>query len=184
MKRLWPAIACVLLVADFRANAQQTRQEVTRSEDPAADARPNSSKVPDVYAVTTAFKRVIVVRLKYKTDLLAGIEKIVKQENIRNAVFLSAMGSVRNYRVHVVNNGDFPSKDLFVSDPSAPADILSVGGYVMNGRIHAHITLATGDKAFGGHLESGTSVFTFAAITLGVVGDDADFSHLDDKTYR
>jgi hypothetical protein len=27
-------------------------------------------------------------------------------------------------------------------------------------------------------------VFTFAVVTLGVLGDDADFSHLDDKTYR
>jgi hypothetical protein len=27
-------------------------------------------------------------------------------------------------------------------------------------------------------------VFTFAVITIGVMKDGADFSHLDDKTYR
>jgi len=46
------------------------------------------------------------------------------------------------------------------------------------------MTLANPDKAFGGHLEPGTSVFTFAAITLGVLDDKADLSRLDDKTLR
>ena len=46
------------------------------------------------------------------------------------------------------------------------------------------MTLATPDKAFGGHLEPGTTVFTFAIVTLGVLKDDADLSHLDDKSYR
>ena len=183
MNAIHRTLALIFLAAYLTA-AQQTRQEITRSENPAEDARENSNKVPDAYTVTTMFKRVVIVRVKYKADLLAGIENMIKQEKIKNAIFLSAMGSVRGYRIHVVNNREFPSKDLFVSDPTAPADIVSVGGYVMNGRVHAHITLANGEKAFGGHLESGTSVFTFASITLGVVDDDADFSHLDDKTYR
>ena len=50
--------------------------------------------------------------------------------------------------------------------------------------MHPHITLATPDKAFGGHLEPGTIVFTFAVVTIGVLQDSADLSHLDDKSYR
>ena len=48
----------------------------------------------------------------------------------------------------------------------------------------ARTSLATPDKAFGGHLEPGTSVFTFAIITVGVLNDGADLSRVDDKTYR
>ncbi|MBI3696121.1 MAG: hypothetical protein HY238_14930 [Acidobacteria bacterium] len=40
------------------------------------------------------------------------------------------------------------------------------------------------EKSFGGHLEAGTSVFTFAIVTLGVLPDNVDFKRLDDKTYR
>jgi hypothetical protein len=36
------------------------------------------------------------------------------------------------------------------------------------------ITLANPDKACGGHLEPGTNVFTFAIVTLGVLGDGVD----------
>jgi predicted DNA-binding protein with PD1-like motif len=54
----------------------------------------------------------------------------------------------------------------------------------MNGRLHPHITLATPQHAFGGHLEPGTKVFTFAIVTVGVLPDDLDLSKLDDKDYR
>ena len=165
--------------------AQETRREITNtSPRPADDARPNSAAVPDVYAIPTQFERVLVLRFKFDTDLLAGMEKMVKQEKIRNAVILSGAGSVRGYHVHQVSNRDFPSKNMFVKDPTAPADLIGMNGYIMDGRIHAHVTLANPDKSFGGHLEPGTNVFTFAIVTLGVLKDGADFSHLDDKAYR
>jgi uncharacterized protein len=41
-----------------------------------------------------------------------------------------------------------------------------VTGYVIEGRVHAHITIVNTERAFGGHLEPGTKVFTFAVVTL------------------
>ena len=46
------------------------------------------------------------------------------------------------------------------------------------------MTLATPDGAFGGHLEPGSNVFTFAVVTLGILSDSMDLSRVDDKTYR
>jgi predicted DNA-binding protein with PD1-like motif len=140
--------------------------------------------VPDVWAVSGRFDRVLVLRFKFDTDLLAGMEKMVKQEKIRNAVILSAAGSVTGYQVHQVSNRTFPSKNMFDKDPTAPADLIGMNGYVIDGKIHAHVTLANPEKAFGGHLEPGTTVFTFAIVTLGVMNEGVDFGHLDDKTYR
>ena len=73
---------------------------------------------------------------------------------------------------------------MFVKDAAAPADLISMNGYVIEGKIHAHMTLATPDHAFGGHLEPGTSVFTFAIVTIGVLNDGVDLSRVDDKSYR
>jgi predicted DNA-binding protein with PD1-like motif len=166
------------------ASAQQTRTEVTKPTTEFDDSKPNSDKVPEVYSVSGQIQRVLVLRFKYQADLLEGLEKVVKQEKIRNAVILAGVGSVRNYHVHSVSNREFPSKNVYVKDPTAPADIVSVNGYVVNGQVHAHITLTDPDEAFGGHLESGTNVFTFAAITLGVLSGDVNLDHLLDKTYR
>ena len=165
--------------------AQQTRREaVNPAPNPSDDRKLNDVRVPDVYATSGTFERVVVLRFKFGTDLLAGFEKMVKQEEIHNAVILSAFGSVRGYQVHQVSSRDFPSKDMFVKDPTAPADIIGMNGFVIDGRIHAHVTLANPEKAFGGHLEPGTSVFTFAVVALGVLAPGADLSRLDDKTYR
>jgi hypothetical protein len=46
------------------------------------------------------------------------------------------------------------------------------------------MTMANADKAFGGHLEPGTNVFTFAIVTVGVLPDSLDLTKLDDKSYR
>lgn len=165
--------------------SQQTRVEKTMpATPPSADAKPDSPNVPDVIATTTQFERVVVLRFKHQAELLSTLEGAVKQNKIRNGVILSAFGSVRNYQYHTVSNRTFPSKDTFVKDPTAPADIISMGGFIMNGRVHPHITLSTPDKAMGGHLEPGTNVFTFAVVTIGVLPDALDLSRLDDKTYR
>ena len=105
--------------------AQETRHEVVnRAANPADDAKAPNPQVPDVYAIDTQFQRVVILRFKFDTDLLAGIEKMVKQEKIRNAVILSAAGSVRGYQVHQVSNREFPSKNTYVKNPVAPADLI------------------------------------------------------------
>ena len=174
-----------LLVAITMAgalSAQETRREVTNNTPD--DKNPLSAKVPDVYAISATVERVVVLRFKFDTDLLAGLEKMVKQEKIKNAVILSAFGSVRGYQVHQVSNRDFPTKNMFVTDPTKPADIIGMGGFVMGGKVHPHITLAVPERSFGGHLEPGTKVFTFAVVTLGILPDNIDFGKLDDKNYR
>ena len=93
-------------------------------------------------------------------------------------------GQVKGYQLHVVSNRTFPSKNIFVRDPTSPADLISMNGYVIEGRVHAHMTLANADNAFGGHLEPDTKVFTFAVVTLGVLSDEVDLRRVDDKTYR
>ena len=173
-----------LLATSARADAQQTRTEVARPSTTVDDSKPNSDTIPEVYAIGGQFERILVLRFKYQTDLLRGLERMVKQHSIRNAVILSGIGSVRNYEFHTVSNRTFPSKNIYVKDPTAPADIVSMNGYVIDGRVHAHVTLTDADKAFGGHLEAGTNVFTFAVVTIGVLSDGMDLNRVDDKSYR
>ena len=181
--RVLPAFVLAIMIA-ASLPAQKTRRQVTMATTPEQDAKSNSPDVPEGVAISTQFERVVVFRFKHQTDLLGGIRALIEKERIRNAVILSGVGSVRNYQIHSVSNRDFPSENIFIEDKSAPADIISVNGYVFDGRLHPHITLTDGDTAFGGHLEPGTNVFTFAIITLGVFGDDVDMHRLDDKTWR
>ena len=182
--RLPLRIALLALLATTVLFAQETRRtEVNPSANPADDAKENSSAVPDVYALTGHFDRIVILRFKYKAELLAGLQQMVKQEHIQNGVILSGAGSVRGYQIHQVANRTMPSKDTFEKNPTQAADLVSMNGYIINGRVHAHMTLGLPDKAIAGHLEPGTTVFTFAIITIGVM-NDTDLSRVDDKTYR
>ena len=138
---------------------------------------------PAVLSLSTEIKGLVLVRLKYNTDLLEGLQQAVKEEKIKNAVILSGVGSVTSYRVHAVSNTTLPAK-LAYTQRAGAMDLIAVNGYVLDGRIHAHITMTDDQKAFGGHLHEGTKVFTFAIVTLGILDDDLDLSRFDDSTWR
>ena len=130
------------------------------------------------------FERVVILRFKHQADPLAGLERMVKEQKIRNAVILAAIGSVRGYHYHMVSNRTFPSKNIFIKNPEAPAAITTMSGYVIDGQLHPHITFSNEKQAFRGHREPGTEVFTLAAVTIGVLGDDGNLKRLDDRTCR
>jgi predicted DNA-binding protein with PD1-like motif len=176
-------LAAVLTTAGVLC-AQEARRTVPNpSPNPADDSKPNSSAVPDAYALVGHFDRIVVIRLKYKANLLEGMRKVIKEQHIQNGVILSAIGSLRGYEIHTVSNRDMPSEDTFVKNPTQPADLVSMNGYVINGRIHAHMTIATPEKVIAGHVEEGNEVFTFAIVTIGVM-NGTNLDKIDDKTYR
>jgi predicted DNA-binding protein with PD1-like motif len=173
-------LVLALLALTVPAKAQIKRHPATPE-----DARANDPKVPDSYAIVGKFDRVVVLRMKFKTDLLTEMEKQVKAQHITNAVILSGIGSVRGYRFHNVTGRDYPVPDMFVSAPNTPADFIGMNGYIVNGVIHAHIILALGDDkgtTVSGHLEKGTQILTFGIVTLGVL--NTDLGRVDDLTYR
>jgi predicted DNA-binding protein with PD1-like motif len=179
MTRALPVLFGLLLLAPLPALA------ATRIVDTApasSDNKPNSDAVPDAYAISGSFSRIVVIRVKFQTDLLAGIEKQVKAQNIRNGVILAGIGSLRGYSVHQVANRDFPTRNIFTEERDTPCDLVGMNGYVVDGKVHAHMTVGTGAKAIAGHLEPGTEVFTYAIVTIGVL--DADLKGVDDKAYR
>ena len=141
------------------------------------------ASAPDVHIATAQIRNVVVVRLKNGVDILDGLKQAVARQKIRNAVVLSGFGSVTSYHVHVVENSVLPPKDAFVK-AKRPLDILGASGYVIGGKVHAHMTFSDTKHGFGGHLEPGTNVFTFCTVTLGVLDDDADISRIDDFTWH
>jgi predicted DNA-binding protein with PD1-like motif len=163
------------LAGGARAASSPTSVRSARAEGAAA--------VPDAYTLTSHFTRIVVVRLKNQVDILQGLRAAVAREKIRNAVILSGAGSLVSYHVHVVSNTTLPATEAFFKE-QGPFDLLTANGYIIERRVHAHISFATPQRAMGGHLEPGTRVFTFAIITLGVLDDATSLKRLDDQTWR
>ncbi len=186
LKRIFIVMAALLAMGSRidTVLAQPVITKVVKPTTPEEDSKPNSDTVPEVIPIPVELDRILILRFKYKTDLLKGLEKAVAENGIRNGVILSGIGSVRNYHIHSVSNSVFPSENVYIKDTDAPSDLVSMDGYIIDGRVHVHVALTNEEEAFGGHLEYGTSVFTFAVITVGVFKDGTDLTRVDDKTYR
>jgi len=127
-------------------------------------------------AERTSIKNLIFIRLNPGDDLLASLEEAAKTHSIKNAVILCGIGSARSHHFHVVGTRENPPRNDFVKDEQA-SDIAGISGYIIEGRVHAHIVHSDTEKAFGGHLHHGVEVLTFAILTLAEV--DYDFTGFD-----
>jgi len=150
---------------------------------PAGSTSDNETAASAVHTVSSHFSRVVVVRLKNDADLLESLKTAVAQERIKNAVILSGAGSLTSYHVHVVSNTVFPPTNAFFQG-TGPYDLLTTTGYIIDGRVHAHISFSDTQKTLGGHLEPGTRVFTFAILTLGVLEEPASLDRFDDYAWH
>lgn len=118
-----------------------------------------------------------MVRLSCGDDILANLKAAVAKEKIKNASIILGFGSVSSYHFHVISTRTNPPVNSF-SKGDYPLDILNLNGLVIDGRIHAHITLGDNKVALGGHLEPGCIAQTFSVIALNEY-DGANFTDWD-----
>jgi predicted DNA-binding protein with PD1-like motif len=123
----------------------------------------------------TNHERVVAFRLKPGEDLQIGIEKVVKQNDIKAGWINSCVGSLTNYQIRFANQ---PKSDSGLGH----FEIVSlVGTLSVNGsHIHLSISDSTG-KTIGGHLMEGCKIYTTAEIVI-TTSDRFDFERAEDGT--
>ncbi|HPC36383.1 MAG TPA: DNA-binding protein [Candidatus Marinimicrobia bacterium] len=139
-------------------------------------------KTSDIQIFTSEFERIEIVRMRSGTDLLEGLNEAVNSRKIKNGVILAGIGAVTDYHYHVVSSKNLPPDEEYPK-ASVPMDLISVQGYILNGRVHAHIALSDENSVVGGHLEPGTKALTFFIITIGVLPDSLKIENLDNYKF-
>jgi len=135
-----------------------------------------------IQSVKSGFDRIEIIQMKPDMDMLEGLNMVVSDKGIKNAVILAGIGSVTDYHYHVVSDKNLPPAQEFPK-ASVPMDLVSVQGYILNSRVHAHISLSDENSVVGGHLEKGTKALTFFIITIGVLPDSIDIANFDKYTF-
>ena len=130
-----------------------------------------------MFAQTFTASRFVALRLDPGEDVLLALGAAAKAEGIGNAAILSGVGSLSSYHYHVVASTNLPPGNVFEAG-EGPFDIVTVTGVIIDGRVHAHITFSDTQAAYGGHLEEGCTVLTFAVIVLAET-DDVSFAGWD-----
>ena len=166
---LWLALTCVASSAPppSAAGAPADRQ----------------GSAPPAYTTSAPVARMVMIRLRNGTDVLEGLKQGIAEQRVKNAVIVGGFGSVIRYHVHVVSTQELPTRDVFMK-VDRPQDVLNVSGYVIDGRLHPHMTMADEKVAAGGHVEPGTQVLTFLNVALAVLPDEASLARFDDWQWR
>ena len=121
--------------------------------------------------------RTVVLKIESGEDLLAGITEGAKKAGILTGIILNGIGSITKYHLHVVETSNLPPGNIFWRD-TGPFDVDVINGYIIDGRVHAHVAVSNEEAAFGGHLEPGCEVLTFCGVTVAEAAD-ADLGQMD-----
>lgn len=116
------------------------------------------------------FGRVVSVHLKRGDLLLESICAALEHEGIKNAVLLSAIGSLQKVEFHRVITKDVIPQDEFLTI-TTPCEISSAQGLILNGAPHIHFVFSDVENTYTGHLEPGTEVLYLVEMVLAELPD-------------
>ena len=120
------------------------------------------------------FGKIHVLRIDRGEYLLENIENFIETENIRNAVVLSAIGTLDHCVMHMVMTTTLPPVDNFVKWEDKPLEIASINGIIADGSPHLHMTVSNHEYAYAGHLEHGCRILYLCEIVIAEM-DGFDF---------
>jgi len=115
---------------------------------------------------TEKMGRIFVVSLDQGDYLLESILDLIRKEDIRDAVVVSAVGTLDQCRFHLVTTVGYPPEDRFEQLVDSPLELVSVNGLIANGEPHLHILVSDSERSYSGHLEKGCRVLYLAEIVL------------------
>ena len=112
--------------------------------------------------------RIHILRVDPGEDVLASIERFLKESGIQQAVVLGGYGTLAAYHLHWVAHNRIPTENLFRRGEGG-IEILAMNGLVVGGEPHIHVALSTPDGAFGGHLEPGCIAYVLCEVFFAEV---------------
>ena len=98
--------------------------------------------------------------------LLESIKTLIRKENVKDAIVISAIGTLDEYRIHYVLTTGFPPKNKFEHWKDKPLELAHISGIIANGEPHLHVVISDSEKAYAGHLEEGCRVLYLAEIAI------------------
>jgi predicted DNA-binding protein with PD1-like motif len=115
--------------------------------------------------LSEGFGRVVILSFERGEKLREGIRTRLKELDIKNAVLVSAIGTLEKARFHrIKHTHQRPEDEIF--EVNAPIELAAVDGVVADGEPHFHMVFQDLDRAYAAHLEDGSVVCYLAEIVL------------------
>jgi len=118
------------------------------------------------YFSTDKIGRIFILSLHPGDYILESIKELVEKENVKDAIVVSAIGTLDEYEMHYVLTTGFPPQNKFEHWKDKPLELAHIGGIIADGEPHLHVVVSDSEKAYAGHLEKGCRVLYLAEIVI------------------
>jgi len=118
------------------------------------------------YFSTDKIGRIFILSLEPGDFILESIKELIEREDVRDAIVISAIGTLDEYRMHYILTTDFPPENKFEHWKDKPLELVNISGIIANGEPHLHVVVSDSEKAYAGHLEEGCRVLYLAEIAI------------------
>ena len=111
------------------------------------------------------FGKTIIIELGRGEMVIESIEQALSNAGIKDAIVVSAVGSLQKLKYHRPVDLGPSAVDEFLCIES-PMEVGSLTGSIIDGVGHYHIVTSDTENLYCGHLEPGTEVLYLLEITL------------------
>jgi len=112
--------------------------------------------------------RVHILRIDPGEDVLLSVKEFLSKNKIEQAIVLGGYGTLAAHSLHWVTHNRIPTENAF-GRAEGGIEILGMSGLIVNGEPHIHVTLATQQGAYGGHMEEGCRAYVICEIFFAEV---------------
>jgi predicted DNA-binding protein with PD1-like motif len=113
-------------------------------------------------------RRMHIVRIDPGEDVLCSIRDFLQKADMRQGIVVGGYGTLTAHHLHWVTHNRIPSENIF-GRAEAGIEILGMSGLVVDGEPHIHVTLATVNGAYGGHMEEGCKAYVLCEVFLAEI---------------
>jgi hypothetical protein len=111
----------------------------------------------------------VVVRLDTGDLALESIRAACEEHDVEQGAVVSAIGTLRNLRVHFLTTDDLSTprderNDIY--DLDGCWEISGISGLVADGEPHLHVVASDGDRTLAGHLEEGNEINALGEVLI------------------
>ena len=119
-------------------------------------------------SATLSISRVHILRLDPGEDVLCAVKDFLAKTGIQQAIVIGGYGTLAAHCLHWVTHNRIPSEHV-IGRSEGGIEILGMSGLVVDGEPHIHVTLATQEGAYGGHMEEGCQAYVLCEIFVAEI---------------
>ena len=125
----------------------------------------------------------VTIGIKPGEMLLESIKEAIKQQNIKNGVVISGIGTLKTCQLHHITHTGFPPDNRFFTI-NKPLELSSINGIIADGEPHLHTVVSFADEeVYSGHLENNSEVLYLAEVAILVFNDFKMTRYLDKEKH-